>query len=231
MKEIDLLPEWYKSGRRRQHSYRTQYIVLCGLFAVIMVWSFTASHSISKVKAALAESGLKGSATADLSEEFAKIKGQIEKLQETAAILNKIDSRIDVADVLAEISFLIGEKVVLSKVEFTAERLMDNPAGNSRSRKATAVRIAGARSAGGRSPAIGSVRFKIMIGGLAPDSGEVAELVCRLEESPYFCQVYPLFSRSTEVKVRTADKQEALQASKFEIVCYLANYTELRVNS
>ena len=230
MKEIDLLPEWYKSGRRRQNSYRTQYIVLCGLFAVMMVWSFTASHSISKAKAALAESGLKGSATAALSEEFAKIKGQLEKLQETAEILNEIDSRIDVADVLAEISFLIGEKVVLSKVEFTAEKLMDNSAGNSRSRKA-AVRIAGARAAGGRSPVIGSVRFKIMIGGLAPDSGGVAELVCRLEESPYFCQVYPLFSRSTEVKVRTAGKQETLQASKFEIVCYLANYTELRVNS
>jgi len=55
MKEIDFLPEWYKSGRRRQVSYRTQYIALGGVFVVMMVWSLITTHSISKARAQYAQ--------------------------------------------------------------------------------------------------------------------------------------------------------------------------------
>jgi hypothetical protein len=55
MREIDFLPKWYTSGRRRQISYRTQCVALGGVFVVMMVWNFVAAHSISKATAKLAD--------------------------------------------------------------------------------------------------------------------------------------------------------------------------------
>ena len=57
MKEIDFLPEWYKSGRRRQVNYRAQYIILSGVFAVMMVWNYVSATSVSKVRARNMEMG------------------------------------------------------------------------------------------------------------------------------------------------------------------------------
>ena len=94
---------------------------------------------------------------------------------------------------------------------------------------------------------VGDVRFKIVMRGIAADAGDVAALVCKLEDSPYFCQVVPSFSRNAEVKaanytsgqgsakaseevpgarenIREPDK--SVQVSEFEISCYLANYRE-----
>jgi len=59
MKEIDFLPAWYKSGKRRQISYRTQYAGLVGISVVMMVWNFIATHSLSKATAKLAQAELK----------------------------------------------------------------------------------------------------------------------------------------------------------------------------
>ena len=54
MKEIDFLPEWYRSGRQRQMRYRTQYIALGGIFAVMMVWNLVCICSLSSAKTQLA---------------------------------------------------------------------------------------------------------------------------------------------------------------------------------
>jgi len=59
MKEIDFLPTWYRSSRRRQISYRTQYAGLVGIFVVMMVWNFIATHLLSKATAKLAQAELK----------------------------------------------------------------------------------------------------------------------------------------------------------------------------
>jgi hypothetical protein len=36
MKEIDFLPEWYRDGKRRESHYRTQYLAIGCLFAVMV---------------------------------------------------------------------------------------------------------------------------------------------------------------------------------------------------
>ena len=59
MKEIDFLPTWYRSSRRRQISYRTKYASLVGIFVVMMVWNFIATHLLSKATAKLARAELK----------------------------------------------------------------------------------------------------------------------------------------------------------------------------
>jgi len=51
-------------------------------------------------------------------------------------------------------------------------------------------------------------------------------LICKLDDSPYFCQVVPSFSRNKKMKVGTGLAGENFQVSEFEISCYLANYRE-----
>jgi hypothetical protein len=39
MKEIDFLPEWYKSGRQRQIGYRAQVLGMGGVLLIMIVWN------------------------------------------------------------------------------------------------------------------------------------------------------------------------------------------------
>ncbi len=81
------------------------------------------------------------------------------------------------------------------------------------------------------------MRFKVVIAGVAASAGRVATLICKLEDSPYFCLVYPLFSRSKKInpvgrkslsglKAGSSFDREDYRASEFEISCYLANYVQ-----
>ena len=224
MKEIDFLPEWYKSSRRQQVSYRRQVIGLSSAFVVMLVWNFMATSLVSKTTAEFAGQQWKQVEAERISQKFSKIKGRVTELQEKAGVLEGIDSRIDVSNVLAEMSFLIDEKIVLSKVEFKSERFSDRR--STTAGGGSAVRVAGGGSGGKRALSFGDVRFKIVLNGVAADGGDVAKLICRLEDSPYFCQVVPSFSRNDEIKTGTDVAGGNFQISKFEISCYLSNYVE-----
>ena len=188
---------------------------------VMMVWNFVAAHSISKATAKLADGTARQAEAESASREFARIKSDMTRLQKKVKSIEEIDSKIDVASVLAEISFLIDEKIVLKGVEFSAERIAGKQDG--KPNRGFAVRVARAEFGGKGAPLSGDVRFRVVISGVAADGGDVAALICKLEDSPYFCQIYPSFSRNMKIKVKTG---ENLQASKFEISCYLANYRE-----
>ena len=224
MKEIDFLPKWYKSGRRRQISYRTQYVGLAGIFVVMMVWNLAASHSISKAATGLTQAQSKVSATESTSKEFGKIKSKVTQLQKKTEFIKEIDSKIDVASVLAEISFLVDKKIVLSKVEFVAEEFSGRPKGKPNS--ISTVRVVGGNFSGKEALPLGDVRFKVVINGVASDISDVAALICKLEDSPYFCQVIPSFLRNKEMKTPAKVAGENFQVSEFEISCNLANYRQ-----
>jgi hypothetical protein len=245
MKEIDFLPEWYKSGRRRQISYRTQCVALGGMFVVMMAWHLVSIRSVSKATAELAQMAPKQSQAQSVSGEFKKVESELAELQRKARVIEEIVSRIDVASVLAEMSFLVDAKIILSKVEFTAEQF--DQTSEQKATSASVVRVASGSFGGKQAPLLGKVRFKIVINGVASDPSDVAELICRLEDSPYFCLVRPSFSRYKTVDAgssstaggdtRTAktsgqmrtDAQPAAakyQVSEFEISCYLANYRQ-----
>ena len=224
MKEIDFLPEWYKSGRRRQINYRAQYIALGGVFVVMMVWNFVAAHSVSRATAELANLKSNASLVESALQESAAVKSQMARFEEKAGILEKIDSRIDVASVLAELSFLVDERIVFSKVEFVAERFADkqeNKAGSG-----SIVRVVRANFGKKGESLGGDVRFKVVIGGVAADASDVAKLVCKLEDSPYFCQVIPSW-RKGEIKAVAKAAGKSYPVSEFEISGYLANYEEV----
>lgn len=237
MKEIDFLPQWYKKGKRRQFSYRTQYVALAGIFVVMVVWNFITAHSVSKANAELVQMQAKQTAGESASAKLAGIKNELANSQKKVRSIEQIDSQIDVASVLAEMSFLIDERIVLSKIQFIAENFEDRqqvtPAGG------FAVRVAGSAVGAKGSLPLGDVRFKVVVSGIAADAGDVAALVCKLEDSPYFCSVIPLFSRNKQIQrgtnfgrsVRSYNRNvsksaDIFRVSEFEISCYLANYIE-----
>jgi len=228
MKEFDFLPEWYKGGRRQQISWRAQYIALAGMFIVMVVWNFIAGHSVSKATAQLAEVTLKQTEAKKASSEFDRIKSQAEQIRVKTNILKEIDSKIDVASVLGELSFLIDRKIALRAVDFKAERF--GKVQGAATGQGSLVRAASSGFGGKQKLSFGDVRFKVVINGIAADASEVAKLVCKLEDSPYFRKDYPSFSRNTEVKTSGEPATESYKVSEFEIVCYLANYREEQKN-
>ena len=223
MKEIDFLPEWYKSGRQRQVNYRAQIIGLGGVLVIMIVWNFITIHSISKARAEVQQKKPMQENAESVSQEFAGIKSEITGLQKKVKSMEEMDSKIDVTSVLAEMSFLIDDNIVLSRVEFNAERFVDRKQGKASRYTANVPTVAGGRSVGREKLPLGDVRFKLVIRGVATDASDIAELICRLEESPYFCLVYPSFSRNRKMKV---GPEKNLSVSEFEISCYLANYQE-----
>jgi hypothetical protein len=247
MKEIDFLPEWYKSGRRRQLSYRTQYIALGGVFVVMMVWNFSAAHTISKAKAKYAQMATEQTRAEVVSAKLAALQSELRVFQKKAESMKEIDSKIDVASVIAEISFLVDENIVLSKIEFISEKFADKRKTKLFPNTGAVVRAIPGRLNGRKLP-LGDVRFKVVVSGVAADASDVAALICKLEDSPYFSQVVPSFSRNTEIKRLSGSsfnpridlieeseevewsnrgEKENIRVSEFEIVCYLANYREL----
>lgn len=246
MKDIDFLPEWYKNGIRREVSYRTQYMALGGIFLVMAVWSLTASRSISQARAEFADMAAMHTQAESVSGDLAVLEDQFRSLQRRLESMEEIDSRINVADVLAEMSFLIDDEIVLSKVELVSEKFPGKQEDKPSTRSGSVVRAIRVRNRQEQQLPLGNVRFKVVIAGVAANTGDVADLIRKLEESPYFFQVVPSFSRSVELEIETAPSSKAadvvkrtsetrgsvaadsLQASEFEIACYLANYRKLQ---
>ncbi len=245
MKDIDFLPEWYKSGIRREVSYRTQYMALGGIFLVMAVWSLATSHSISKARAEFGNMAPMREKAESVSADLVVLEGQFRSLHKRFASMEEIDSRIDVASVLAEMSFLIEKEIVLRKVEFIAEKFQDEEKEKASARTGAVVRAVRVKNHQKQQLHLGNVRFKVVIAGVAANASDVANLILKLEESPYFFQIVPSFSKSTKLEVegepspeaatdavgRTletrselSDAGKSLQATEFEINCYLANY-------
>jgi len=224
MKDIDFLPEWYKSGRQRQIGYRAQMLGMGGVFLIMIVWNFVATHSISRVGAEIERRKAIQADAEAVSREFAGIKSEVLQLKKKVKFMEEMDSKIDVAGVLAEMSYLIDDNIVLSKIEFDAERFVKGELQKTSSRTNTAARAVGRNITGKDELSLGDVRFKVVISGVATNAGDIADLICKLEESPYFCRVYPSFSRNRQMELGTG---KSFQVSEFEISCYLANYREL----
>jgi len=250
MKDIDFLPEWYKSDVRREISYRTQYIALGGIFLVMAVWSLTASSSISKARAEFVDMAAMESRARSVSKDLAELENQLSTLRKKIGSMEEIDSRIDVTAVLGELSFLIKKDIVLSNVEFIAEKFKNEKTEKDSKQAGAIVRAARVRNQQKQKLPLGNVRFRVVIAGIAVNGRAVADLIRELEKSPYFFQVKPSFSRSTELQIdntasadsatatdvagRTSEMRnttsggsKSLEASEFEIICYLANYRKL----
>ncbi|MHC4843061.1 MAG: PilN domain-containing protein [Planctomycetota bacterium] len=221
MKEIDLLPEWYKNSKRRQVSYNTQYIGVFVLFLIMVMWNFLAAHSVSTAEADLSELEVKKTHVSNVFNKAEKIKQEMMRIKEKAKVLEKVDSRINIAAVLSEISFLLNDHIVLSHFDIKAETFDTE---ENEKRKSSAVRIARSRQTEKATVHYDNVKFRIVLQGIATNASVVAELICRLEDSAYFFNVMPSFTRNKELPARRNSNVEIDEVSEFEISCYLANY-------
>ncbi|KPK40621.1 MAG: hypothetical protein AMJ65_10455 [Phycisphaerae bacterium SG8_4] len=235
MKDIDFLPEWYKNGVRREVSYRTQYMALGGVFLVMVVWSFVATRSIAKARAEFDDMSAMHTQAEKVSAELAVIQNKLKSSKKKVEYTEQIDSRIEVAGVLGEMSFLIEKSIVVNKVELVAEKFPDKKQDKASAGGSAVVRAVRIKVDKNQRLPLGQVRFKVVVGGVAADASDVAALICKLEDSPYFCQVVLSFSRSAEVNVESIlsksgsrpDAGANITVSEFEIHCYLANYLDM----
>lgn len=221
MKDINLLPEWYTSGKRSERDLRGYYVFLSGVLVAIAVWNFAAGNSLSRAKAALASSESQYIQSQTVIEQSRQLEIKITELREKADLIDSIDSKIDIADVVSELSFLVDSAVVLSEVSFEAEKFTEI---KGKKVNVSGIRVANKVNKKSGDGHLGSVRFRIVLRGIADETGDVSKLMRRMDESEYFHAVSLSFSRNRKIKVTTNQGDEQREVSEFEITCYLANY-------
>jgi len=209
MKEIDFLPKWYKSGKRRRVNYRRQYIVIAGVFVTLIAWSFSASLSISVVEAQvdMMHDSLKNNQ--QIAQGYTVLQGSLVKLQEKRGVLERLDTGVKISSTLAELSYLVGGNITLKNLDFSSETFETEKfaAGSSVRRGKIGVAEEDAMPPE-------NVRFKIVIEGVADNAADVTAFIKRLEKSDYLCQIIPVILKNIK------DSSSA----EFEINCHVANY-------
>lgn len=211
MNEIDFIPEWYKADRRKIISYRRQYAVIIFILVVMVVWSFDAGRSVSKANAKIEQMRTILNANADLAVEHDRYRTEADRLQNKAQMLEQLDHKINFAAIFAELSFLIDDSIVLSKLDIFPEQYQsDSDNGGS------TVKIGASVKKELDPLSEKNIRFKVVIAGIAADAANVAVLISKLEESQYFCNIVPGFSKNKEIK--------EYMVTDFQITCYIANY-------
>jgi hypothetical protein len=208
---------------------RHQYAILAGLVCAMIFYNLAASHRISVVAAGIDRLDDQRRIAEQVLYEFDAANQELHEHQIQIDQVGQIDSKIDVSAVLAELSHLVTGRVILGRLDLISEPIAS---AKEKDRNGTTARLVAA-SAGGKGPSAGDVRFRIVMSGVAANPADVGALACRLEESPYFKQVYPSVSRSGNIEkagVAATDgpARESLQVSEFEITCYLANYEDIQ---
>ena len=223
MKEIDFLPEWYKSGRRRKNNYRVQYAILGVLCFVLLSIDLCMMNKKDKLQKDFLQLQSKAQQSVTVSQEYSRLENVLKIVKSKAILLNRIDSHIRTSQVLAELSYLVDEGILLGNVVFDSEEFSDQ-ASESNKTAGRIIRLSASNNRSDENEHLRPVRFKVIIKGLASESSKVADLVCKLEESPYFFQVIPSYSRNVELKTGDRNSSQKYKVSEFEISCYLANY-------
>ena len=215
MKEIDFLPDWYKHSRRRKISYQTQYAVILAVLLVMAGWSFYTARSVSSAEAQVQSLSLNDNELKEAQKEYDEIETKLKTISEQKKVIEGLDTKLSIADVMAELSCIVDSRIVLTNVDIMAEQFCADDQGASGS-----VRVV--RNSA-KNASAGQVRFKLTLSGLAADAGDVADLIVGLEDSQYFDQVIPGYTRSKEMR----DMKDT-KVSEFQISCFIANYSQER---
>jgi hypothetical protein len=209
MREIDFLPDWYKHGRVEQRKHREFYVAIGLIVLVMIVWSIFANGRVAVAKARNANLQNARLIQTQCQTEYDTAQNQLYQMQAKQRMLDSVKSNMVVSNILAEISHLLNGRVVLKKLEITAEPFPSQGSAKS------GIQVYSADSDKSKT-FDNKVRFKVTISGLAADAAQVAETINMLEISDYFFQVIPGFSRNILVEGR--------QVCEFELTCYLSNY-------
>ena len=210
MKEIDFLPEWYKSGKRRRVSYRRQFLVIGGLLVTLLTWSFAASYSIRMVEGQVDIMQSSLDSHKSIAAKYDQYNRVMALLEERFKRLEDIDPDISVPAVMAELSYIASDNIMMTNIDLGSEKGMKgieglNPA---------AIRLSAPKDNKNAAMPSLNVRYKLTIDGVAADAAAVTNLITELERSSYFTLVVP--GLLEHIKDATA--------TRFQISCYIANY-------
>ncbi len=236
MIEFDFLPEWYKEDRRRHLHVRHQYLALVAVFLAMMIFNTAALHRVDKAAAQVAGLENQRLCAEAVVHEFDGLTKRLNELKGRANLVEQMDSRVDIAALLAEMSHIVGDSIVLRKVEIQAE-----PFARTEEReqtKGSVVRLGGKTANSGKESLLGPVKFRIVLTGVGAHPADVPDLVCKLDASQYFQRVHLSFYGSAKAQMGAKPTlmpsggqavprvQGGSDVTEFEIVCYLANYQE-----
>jgi len=210
MKEIDFLPKWYKTGKKRRINYRRQYIIIAGVFITLVAWSFSASLSISVVEAQVEMMQNSLDHNQQIAQGYAVVQGSLDKLQAKKSLLERLDTGVRVSSTIAEISYLVGKNITLTNLSCLSEIYKTEEV----DKKSSSVRFGKAESQKDDVMPAENTRFKIVIKGVADSAADVTAFIKRLEQSDYLCQIIPVILRNVK----------DTSFAEFEINCYVANY-------
>ena len=216
MKDIDFIPEWYKANQNRKRRYHRQYILLGSLLTLMMVWSFIVGQYVERVRADVEDVQTvfeKGKAKVD---EGIQLQAEIASLQHQVQIVDATSPRTHISAMIAELSYLIRDNIILSKLSFNDEEIeFDN---EQPSTPAGVVVQVGSSSRGNKTSEVSlePKRTKVILTGIAAKPADAATLISRLEQSDYFQQVLPVYTKAKKVKEH--------DVTEFEIRCFVADY-------
>ena len=211
MREIDFIPDWYKKTRKKNTNYYRQYLIVGGLTAILVVWSFVNGLNVAKAKAEVEDIKLCSQTGENITTVYSELKKKYEVLNGNLELVGKVENKLCFSDVIAEISHLASENILVKEMHINSE-LFSEEKKTGRASKASALE---------NDDAVfppGPVKFKVTLKGLASDSLAVADLIKKLEQSSYFKNIIPGFSRNKEVN--------NIELSEFEVCFYINNYIE-----
>lgn len=215
MKEIDFIPEWYKANQNRRRSYHRQYILLAILFAMMVIWSFVIGQQVERVRADVKDIQAMFDRGEQKVSEGMQLESETASLQRQMSILDAVTPRTKMSPIVAELSWVIGDDIVLSRLSLKYETIQSAQTKDAAS--AGIVRIGSSAQPKNTSGVIPEPEcLRITLTGIAAKGEDAAMLISRLEESRYFEQVSPVFTRAKKVK--------NCEVTEFEIRCYLADY-------
>lgn len=217
MKDIDFIPSWYHENRQRRNWYFRRYVTILVVTGVWMIGNLIAGGIISRAYAdldSLRSSYEQGLKKVELAR---KLESRLTTLIRQSRMLQQLRPRTEISPVLAELSVCIGDRVSLTDLSLVQAPLETSE--SSRPAGSAAVQI---RSGSGPSAAAMTYTdtvIRIKLAGIAADGAEVAALISRLEESAYFIQVVPVFSKNQSRFETTV--------TEFEIHCVVADFTAM----
>lgn len=216
MKDIDFIPDWYRTGRQRKVSYRRQYTMILCLFGILALWSFVTGLSVSRSRAEVARREQTSHTDESISTRFEGLKKELAILMDKKRVLGQVDPKADFAAALAELSCVAGERIILRSLDVQSERYLRD-----QKEDKSSMIILGQDNPESKSILPGAdLRYRFKLTGIAADASDVAALISALEKSSYFCQIVPGFSKTVQVR--------DYPVTEFEVSCYLANYTPMK---
>jgi len=216
MKDIDFIPEWYKANQNRKRRYHRQYILLASLLVVMMSWSFFIGQYVDRVHADVEDIQTIFETGKAKVEEGVRLQSEIASLQHQVRILDAATPRTNISAIIAELSYLIQDDIILSKLSFNNEEIkLDHEASSGPSGSIVQINASpqGNKASG---VSLDPKRTRVVLTGIAAKPADAAALISRLEQSDYFQQVLPVYTKAKKIKEH--------DVTEFEIRCFVADY-------